>query len=117
MGGFGYTDVDIVKSHPALLRSVFHDFPNVLHAAWPYIREVAFLASTYPFVDVNVGLAIPLRFVRGWLRAIDALFKIAPLDKLMYSNGAHSTVGNKIVTAVAAASVAANDLTMNQAEI
>lgn len=127
--GFGDTDVDIVKANPSLLRTVFHTYPNVklvlLHAAWPYVHEAAFLSSTYPSVYVDISLVIPLLSVRGMFKAVDSLFDIAPINKLLYGSDAHSSPdvfylgalwGRKVVTAVATASVLTGDLTVGEAK-
>lgn len=128
--GFGDTDVDITKANPALLRSVLHTYPDVnivlLHAAWPYVREAAFLASTYPCVFVDFSLVILLLSVRGMFRVVDLLFEIAPMNKLLYGSDAHSVPdlfylgaiwGRKVVAAALTASVLAGDLGLDEAEV
>lgn len=127
--GFGDTDVDIVKANPSLLRSVFHAYPDVklvlLHAAWPYVHEAAFLSSTYPSVYVDISLVVPLLSVRGMFKAIDSLFDIAPINKILYGSDAHSCPdvfylaalwGRKVITAITTASILTGDLTVDEAK-
>lgn len=126
--GFGDPDLDLCNANPALLHEMIHKFPDVsivlLHGAWPYVREAAFLSSNYPNVYVDIGLAIPLLSVRGMTEMLTTLFEVAPLDRIMYSSDAHTTPdmfylaarwGRRVVAAVVAASVASADLTVHQA--
>src|SRR5262249_18911227 len=63
--GFGDTDVNPLQANPLLLRPLletrrFASVPFVLlHAAYPYVRELSYLASVYPNVYLDLGLAIP----------------------------------------------------------
>lgn len=63
--GFGDTDIDPRTAHPAALKRVldepaFRDAPIVLlHAGYPDVRALGYLASVYPNVYLDVGLAIP----------------------------------------------------------
>lgn len=126
--GFGDTDLDILQANPALLRNLFFTFPDVpvvlLHAAWPYSREAAFLASTYPSVYMDFGLAIPLLSVSGMVKAIQAILEIAPHNKVLYSSDSHSAAdviflasvwGRKVVAAVLTEAVLCGDLTKDEA--
>lgn len=126
--GFGDTDLDILQANPALLRNLFFTFPDVpivlLHAAWPYSREAAFLASTYPSVFVDFGLAIPLLSVSGMVKAVQALLEIAPHNKVLYSSDSHSAAdviflasvwGRKVLAAVLTEAVLCGDLTKYEA--
>lgn len=126
--GFGDTDLDILQANPALLRNLFFTFPDVpivlLHAAWPYSREAAFLASTYPSVYVDFGLAIPLLSVSGMVKAVQAILEIAPHNKVLYSSDSHSAAdviflasvwSRKVVAAVLTEAVLCGDLTKGEA--
>ncbi len=69
----------------------FKDVPIVLlHASYPYSREAGYLASVYPHVYVDFGLAVPLLSVDGMLDAVKMLFEYAPTSKILYSTDAHS---------------------------
>lgn len=91
--GFGDPDQDIVKSNPAYLRPLFEDKKYrdakivLLHASYPYARTLGYLASVYPNVYADFGLAIP--FVAGDARAvIRNLLGLAPASKVLYSSDA-----------------------------
>lgn len=125
--GLGDPDVDITHANPALLRLVLHKFADVpiilLHGAWPYTREAAFLASTYANVYVDIGLAIPLLSYRGMINMVESVFEIAPLNRIMYSsdgNGAPdmfylgALYGRKVVAAVTASCVNSGELSLKQ---
>lgn len=93
--GFGDPDVDLAKVNPALLRSLIHGEPYrgakivLLHASYPYVRTLAYLAAVYPNVYADLGLAIP--FVAGDSRAIvRELLGLAPASKVLYSSDAFS---------------------------
>lgn len=91
--GFGDPDQDIVKSNPAYLRPLFEDKKYrgakivLLHASYPYARTLGYLASVYPNVYADFGLAIP--FVAGDARAVlRDLLGLAPASKVLYSSDA-----------------------------
>lgn len=126
--GFGDPDVDLPNANPVLLRALIHKYPDVpiiiLHGAWPYVREAAFLSNIYPNVYVDIGLAIPLLSVRGMSEMVASLFEFAPLNRIMYSSDAHSTPdmfylaaywGRKVIAAVATESIFSGELSEEQA--
>lgn len=91
--GFGDPDQDIVKSNPAYLRPLFEGEKYrgaklvLLHASYPYARTLGYLASVYPNVYADFGLAIP--FVAGEARAVlRELLGLAPASKVLYSSDA-----------------------------
>lgn len=127
--GFGDTDLDLPAANPCLLRRVVRAFPNMplvlLHAAWPYAREAAYLAAAYPNVHVDFGLAVPLLSARGMLNAVGALLEVAPYDKVLYSSDAHSAPdviflaarsARRILAALFAQAVATGDMPLQKAE-
>ena len=72
------------------LVSIHSSTPLVLlHASWPYCRQAAWLASLYPFVYVDIGLAIPLLSVDGMKQTISSCLELVPTTKLLYSSDAH----------------------------
>lgn len=90
--GFGDPDQDIALGNPALLRPLFADRYRgarivLLHASYPYVRTLGYLASAYPNVYADFGLALP--FVAGDARAIvRELLGLAPASKILYSSDA-----------------------------
>jgi uncharacterized protein len=93
--GFGDPDLDLGSANPLGLRAILEDSrckgaPVILlHASYPYSREAGYLASVYPQVYVDFGLAVPLLSVAGMHRTIQTLLDLAPATKLMYSSDAH----------------------------
>lgn len=127
--GFGDNDLDLTTANPLLLRPVFTAYPDVkivlLHAAWPYTRDAAYLTSVYTGVYLDLGLAIPLLSARGMFRAVDEALEIAPITKLLYSSDAHSVpdafylaarCGRRVISSVIAASVVSGDLGPDEAK-
>jgi hypothetical protein len=90
--GFGDPDQDLARGNPAFLRPLFDEKYRgarivLLHGAYPYIRTLGYLASAYPNVYADFGLAIP--FAAGEARAIlRELLGLAPASKVLYSSDA-----------------------------
>ena len=91
--GFGDPDQDLAKVNPAFLRPILHSDKYrgakivLLHAAYPYVRTLGYLAAVYPNVYADFGLAIP--FVAGDAHAIlRELLGLAPASKVLYSSDA-----------------------------
>ncbi|HZQ06882.1 MAG TPA: amidohydrolase family protein [Anaerolineae bacterium] len=90
--GFGDPDQDLAKGNPAFLRPLFAEKYRgakivLLHASYPYARTLGYLASVYPNVYADFGLAIP--FVAGDARAVvRELLGLAPASKVLYSSDA-----------------------------
>jgi hypothetical protein len=89
--GFGDPSVDLKTGNPIAMRPVlehpgYRDVPIVmLHAGWPYVRESSYLASVYPNVYVDSGLAIPFaasEFTSIWRE----LLSLAPTSKILWSS-------------------------------
>ncbi|WP_243713840.1 amidohydrolase family protein [Nostoc sp. 106C] len=129
--GFGDPDLDLRLANPLHLRSLlelpqYRHAPLVLlHAAYPYMREAGYLASVYPQVYLDFGLAIPSLSVSGMREAIRQLLELAPTSKLMYSSDAHSIPelyylgakwGRQLLAEVLDQAIQDSDLTVNEAE-
>jgi hypothetical protein len=91
--GFGDADLDLRDANPLHLRPLLESgrFANVafvlLHASYPYVRELGYLAAIYPNVWADVGLAIPhlAAEIPAMLRQ---LLGLAPMSKVVYSSDA-----------------------------
>lgn len=89
--GFGDPDVYLPTANPLILRDVlndgrYRDLPFVfLHGAWPYVRELSYLASVYPNVYLDVGLAIPFAATE-YETIISQALSLAPASKVLYSS-------------------------------
>ena len=94
--GFGDPDLDLRLANPLHLRPLLEEerwrhVPIVLlHGAYPYMQEAGYLASVYPQVYLDVGLAVPFLSVAGMRQAIQQLIELAPTSKLMFSTDAHT---------------------------
>ena len=93
--GFGDTDIDPRTAHPANLKRVldeptFRDAPIVLlHGGYPDVRALGYLASVYPNVYLDVGLAIPFAATD-----YEAIFRqalaLAPSTRVLWSSDGFS---------------------------
>jgi predicted TIM-barrel fold metal-dependent hydrolase len=93
--GFGDSDLDLLLANPLHMRPLFESghykhVPFVLlHASYPYARELSYLASLYSNVWMDVGLAIPyitLDIPALWRQALS----LAPISKVLFSTDAYS---------------------------
>jgi predicted TIM-barrel fold metal-dependent hydrolase/antitoxin component HigA of HigAB toxin-antitoxin module len=89
--GFGDPDIDLLQANPVLLRPVLED-PQwagvrivVLHMAYPYVREAAFMASVWPQLYVDLSLALPF-LGPGAIPALAEMLALAPTSKLLYGS-------------------------------
>jgi hypothetical protein len=91
--GFGDADVDLLQSNPLLLRPLLEDrrfaaVPFVLlHGAYPYVRELSYLASLYPNVHVDLGLAIP-HVASDLPGVVRQALSLAPTSRVLFSSDA-----------------------------
>jgi hypothetical protein len=93
--GFGDADLDLLWANPLHMRSLFESgryrrVPFVLlHAGYPYVRELGYLATLYSNVFVDVGLAIP--FVTVDIPALwSQLLGLTATSKILFSTDAYS---------------------------
>ncbi|MBF2007463.1 MAG: amidohydrolase family protein [Chlorogloeopsis fritschii C42_A2020_084] len=129
--GYGDPDLDLRLANPLYLRSLlespqYRDVPIVLlHASYPYMREAGYLASVYPQVYLDFGLAIPFLSVSGMRAALRQLLELTPSSKVMYSSDAHSIPelyylgakwGRQILAEVLEEAIRDCDLTANEAD-
>ncbi|HEV8309197.1 MAG TPA: amidohydrolase family protein [Methylomirabilota bacterium] len=89
--GFGDPDIDLIQANPLLLRPILED-PRwasvrlvLLHLAYPYAREVAFMAAVWPQVHVDLSLALPFLGAGSVSPLIETL-ALAPASKLLYGS-------------------------------
>jgi predicted TIM-barrel fold metal-dependent hydrolase len=93
--GFGDSDVDLLQANPLLMRPLFQSGNYVhvpfiiLHAGYPYVRELGYLAALYANVFMDVSLAIP--FVAGDIPALlSQVLGLTPTSKVLFSTDAYS---------------------------
>jgi predicted TIM-barrel fold metal-dependent hydrolase len=89
--GFGDPDIDLPRANPTLLRPILEDDRGagvriaILHMAYPYFREAAFMAAVWPQVFVDLSLALPF-LGPGAAPAVAEMLSLAPASKLMYGS-------------------------------
>lgn len=89
--GFGDPDIDLLQSNPLLLRPILEDPRRagvrivLLHLAYPYVREAAFMAAVWPQVHVDLSLALPV-LGPGAVPALVEALSLAPASKLLYGS-------------------------------
>lgn len=94
--GFGDKDLDLRLSNPLLLRNLLEDkrFSDcrivLLHASYPFSKEASYLASVYPQVHLDFGLAIPKLSVHGMISSVKELLELAPMKKVMFSTDGYA---------------------------
>lgn len=93
--GLGDNDLDMLYANPLHMRPLFESdkykhVPFVLlHASYPYVRELGYLASLYSNVWMDMGLAIPFATVdipSVWRQALS----LTPTSKILFSTDAYS---------------------------
>jgi hypothetical protein len=129
--GFGDPDLDLRLGNPLYMRSLLEDkrFRNapivLLHASYLYAQEAGYLASVYPQVYLDFGLAVPFLSVAGMRSTVQQLLELAPTSKLMYSSDAHNIPelyylgakwGREVLGQVLDEAVKDSDLTAKEAE-
>ncbi len=93
--GFGDNDLDMLLANPFHMRNLFecgkynHVQFVLLHAGYPYVRELGYLAAVYPNVWIDMGLAIPhltVEIPTIWRQVL----ALTPTSKVLFSTDAHS---------------------------
>jgi hypothetical protein len=88
--GFGDSDADLRVANPLHLRRVIERVrcPLVLlHAGWPFYRELAHLAAIYPNVWMDLSLAIPFA-TAGIPAMLRDILGMAHFSKIMFATDA-----------------------------
>ncbi|MCL7051037.1 hypothetical protein MKW94_016524, partial [Papaver nudicaule] len=94
--GFGDKDLDLRLSNPLHLRAILDDKRYskcnivLLHASYPFSREASYLASVYPQVYLDFGLAIPKLSVHGMTASVKELLELAPTNKVLFSTDGYA---------------------------
>lgn len=89
--GLGDPDIDLLQANPLLLRPILED-PQwrglrlvLLHMAYPYFREAAFMSAVWPQVWLDLSLALPV-LGAGAVGPLTEILALAPASKLMYGS-------------------------------
>ncbi len=129
--GFGDPDLDLRDTNPLHLRPLFEradlrTAPVVLlHAGYPFTRELGYLAAVYPNAYLDLGLAVPYLSRAGMEAVVSAALELAPISKVLFSTDAHlipetfyvgARCGRETLAAVLTRCVTDGDLTVAEAE-
>lgn len=89
--GFGDPDIDLLAANPLHLRPILED-PRwaavrlvLLHMAYPYTREAAFMTAVWPQVHLDLSLALPF-LGAGAVGPLVEILSLAPSSKLLYGS-------------------------------
>ena len=89
--GFGDSDADLRRANPLHLRNVVEAYPAtqlvLLHAGWPFYRELAHLAAIYSNVWMDLSLAIPFA-TTGIPAMLRDILGMAPFSKVLFATDA-----------------------------
>ncbi len=89
--GYGDPDVDLRTGNPLQMRDVLQseelrDAPIVfLHAGYPFVRELSYLAGVYPNVYLDLGLAIPFAATE-FDEIVRQSLALAPSSRVLWSS-------------------------------
>jgi hypothetical protein len=103
--GFGDPDIDLLRANPLLLRPILED-PRwtgtrivLLHMAYPYAREAAFMAAVWPQIYLDLSLALPF-LGPGAVPPLIEILSLAPASKLMYGSDVGALPGLFALSAI-----------------
>lgn len=88
--GFGDEDADLRTANPLQLRPLIEKTSALLvllHAGWPYYREMSHLAALYPHVWLDLSLAIPFA-TTGIPAMLRDILGMAHHSKLLFATDA-----------------------------
>jgi len=89
--GLGESNITLSTSNPALLKGVLDDPAYsqarlvLLHGGYPYTFEAGFVANVYPNVYLDIS-AINIFCHSALRRALESIFVVCPLNKVMYGS-------------------------------
>lgn len=89
--GMGDPDIELPQANPLFLQPILDDGRwnplrlVLLHLAYPYFREAAFMAAVWPQVFVDLSLALPF-LGAGAIPPLVEVLSLAPASKLMYGS-------------------------------
>ena len=127
--GMGDQDLDIKTARPGLLGPVFRDEKLrhakiiLLHGAYPFYEEGAYLATIFPNVYLDLSEFNPM-IGPGVGRVITTILEMAPFTKVVYSSDAFGSPelqwiaarkGRAALTSCLGAAVDAGNLSQNEA--
>ncbi|KAI1466175.1 glutamine synthetase/guanido kinase [Daldinia caldariorum] len=91
--GLGDNDITLTRSSPSHLQSFIRENPKLkivlLHAGYPWTRETAYLAATYPNVYADIGEVFPCISRQGQESVLREMLEVCPWSKILCSTDGH----------------------------
>ncbi|KAL4725235.1 hypothetical protein ACLX1H_007381 [Fusarium chlamydosporum] len=91
--GLGDNDISLNKSSPAHLQDFIKTYPDVpivlLHASYPFTRELGYLATVYGNVYADIGEVFPFLSREGQEGAVRQILELCPTSKILWSTDGH----------------------------
>ncbi|KAG9252027.1 amidohydrolase-domain-containing protein [Emericellopsis atlantica] len=91
--GLGDNDIQLTKASPAQLQNFIKTYPSVpmvlLHAGYPYTRELGYLAAMYGNVYADIGEVFPMVSRAGQEHVVRQILELCPWEKIMWSTDGH----------------------------
>ncbi|KGO48554.1 Amidohydrolase 2 [Penicillium expansum] len=89
--GLGDNRINLLRANPACLQPLIAQYTSadivLLHAGYPYTREVGYLASAYPNVYLDLGKVFPMVSREAQTKVLRESLEIAPTNRLLWSTG------------------------------
>ncbi|CAG7560474.1 unnamed protein product [Fusarium equiseti] len=91
--GLGDNDITLSKSSPAHLQEFIKTYPDVpivlLHASYPFTRELGYLATVYANVYADIGEVFPFLSREGQEGVVRQILELCPTSKILWSTDGH----------------------------
>ncbi|KAM0557195.1 hypothetical protein ACHAPJ_005458 [Fusarium lateritium] len=91
--GLGDNDITLSKSSPAHLQEFIKTYPEVpivlLHASYPFTRELGYLATVYANVYADIGEVFPFLSRDGQEGVVKQILELCPASKILWSTDGH----------------------------
>ncbi|KAF4998478.1 hypothetical protein FDECE_11774 [Fusarium decemcellulare] len=91
--GLGDNDITLNKSSPSHLQEFIKTYPDVpivlLHASYPFTRELGYLATVYSNVYADIGEVFPFISRDGQEGVVRQILELCPISKILWSTDGH----------------------------
>ncbi|PSR83513.1 hypothetical protein BD289DRAFT_369915 [Coniella lustricola] len=91
--GLGDNDITLTKSSPSHLQGFIRAYPSLpivlLHASYPFTRELGYLATMYSNVYADIGEIFPFISKDGQEKALRQILELCPWSKILWSTDGH----------------------------
>lgn len=91
--GLGDNDITLTSASPSHLQPLIRAYPDVpfvlLHAGYPFTRELGYLAAMYSNVYADIGEVFPFLSRDGQESVVRQILELCPYSKIMWSTDGH----------------------------